>query len=87
MSEDNTDKLMFAMAKEFGWTPDQVLNLPYKLFLMYARELGEYYKAMDEAQSGKKHNQKLTDDEKERRRKKIEGIRNNDKSSIQENGS
>lgn len=68
------------MAKEFGWTPDQILALPYKLFIMYARELGEYYEAMEAAQSGKsKPLPKLTDDEKERRRKMIEEHKNGSK--------
>jgi len=72
MTQNNISKLMFAMAKEFGWTPDQVLALPYKLFIMYARELGEYYEAMEAAQSGHKKPVKLTDEDKEDKRKLLE---------------
>lgn len=82
MRDDHLSKLMFAMAKEFGWTPDQVISLPYKLFIMYARELGEYYEAMESAQSGKSAPvKKLSNEEKERRRKMIEDIRNGCKSN------
>jgi len=65
-------KLLFAMAKEFGWTPDQVLAMDYKLFIMYARELGEYYEAMEAAQSGHKKPVKLTDVQKDNNRKLLE---------------
>jgi hypothetical protein len=70
-------KLMFTMAKEFGWTPSQVLELPYKLFVMYAKELGEYYEEMEAANSGNKRQPKLTDDVKSDRRKLLEELNDN----------
>ena len=39
------EHIMFAMSKEFGWTPDQILDLDFKHFNMYAKQLNEYYKA------------------------------------------
>jgi len=69
-------KLMFAMAKEFGWTPDQVLNLPYRLFIMYARELDEYYQNMEAASNGHKPHKHLTKKEKKRQNNKLEKFAN-----------
>jgi hypothetical protein len=60
------------MAKEFGWTPNQVMDMDYKLFIMYARELGLYYEAMEAAQSGHKNPVKLTDEDKKDKRKLLE---------------
>jgi hypothetical protein len=67
---------MFAMAKEFGWTPDQVLDMPYKFFIMYAKELGNYYEEMEAASKGHKRHTKLTDEDKKEKRKLLEKFAN-----------
>lgn len=74
-------KLLFAMAKEFGWTPNQVMELDYKLFIMYARELGLYYEAMEAAQSGHKTPVKLTDEDKDKNRKLLEKFKHGSESN------
>lgn len=74
-------KLLFAMAKEFGWTPNQVMDMDYKLFIMYARELGLYYEAMEAAQSGHKTPVKLTDEDKDKNRKLLEKFKHGSESN------
>jgi len=73
------DKIMFAMAKEFGWTPDQILALPYRLFMMYSRELTEYYE--EAANSGNKRPTKFTDDDKRKKRELLEKFDGTNKTS------
>jgi hypothetical protein len=64
------ENIMFAMSKEFGWTPDQILELDYKHFNMYAKQLNEYYKANEAASKGKRYVPDISIDEKEKNRKR-----------------
>lgn len=70
------DVMLFAFAKEFGWGYDYLMNMPFRLFRVYARELGEHYKAQEAASQGKKYKRmssgKLSDAEKARRKAIIE---------------
>ena len=64
------ENIMFAMSKEFGWTPDQILNLDFKHFNMYSRLLNEYYKATEAASKGKKYIPELNMNDSELERKR-----------------
>lgn len=65
------EHIMFAMSKEFGWTPDQILNLDFKHFNMYSKLLNEYYKANEAASKGKKYTPELSFGESEVERKRV----------------
>lgn len=45
--------VVFLFAKEFGWKIEYVLNMQYRHFRMYLRELAEYYRAQKCASDGK----------------------------------
>jgi hypothetical protein len=47
--------VVFLFAKEFGWSLEYVLNMQYRHFRMYLRELVEYYRAQQSASEGKKY--------------------------------
>lgn len=67
---DAFDMIMFAMAKEFGWTPDQIRQLEYRHFVMYSKQLSEYYKANEAAAKGKKYSADIDMSEEDKEHKK-----------------
>lgn len=71
---------MFAMSKEFGWTPDYIYSMPFKWFNIYAEKLNIYYEAKAAALDGKSAPvPKFTEAEKLRKRKLLEKWKQNDK--------
>lgn len=75
---DEFDEILFAFAKEFGWTPQQVRELPVRLFYVYVEQLSEYMKAKEAASKGKKYKRsrsatpRLSQEEKDHKRELIE---------------
>lgn len=64
---------MFAMSKEFGWTPDYIYSMPFKWFLMYSDKLKIYYEAKAAAMAGKSAPvPKFTSEEKDRKRELLD---------------
>lgn len=67
------------MSFELGFSYDQILDLPYRVFKMYTRQLSNYYEEMEASQKGIKKQPKFSKEEKAQKRKKLEEIRNANK--------
>lgn len=69
------DYILFSFAKEFGWTPQQVRELPFSLLLKFVKMLNEYYELKQKASKGQKTgNVHMTEEEKNKKRERLEQI-------------
>ena len=76
---------VFAMSMEFGWTPDYIISMPYKWFVIYAEKLNAYYEAKAAAINGESAPApKFTKAEKARKKSLLEKWKHNDKINTQD---
>ncbi|RLC78601.1 MAG: hypothetical protein DRJ03_24995 [Chloroflexi bacterium] len=67
-------KLCFLLSYKLKISYDEVLDMPFKVFMWYVQELSELLEAEERASKGKPPRSKMSDERKSERRSKLQRL-------------